>query len=67
MKFFEYKVVHLAAEAAKISESQYAGAEVNYAAVYESALDKFGDQGWELASITAVPEQGRPDSLVVLG
>lgn len=68
MKFFEHKVVYLADAAQAFHESQYAGvAEVNMSACYEGALDKFGDQGWELYSITAVPERNQPDSLVVLG
>ena len=57
MKFFEHKMVNLADAASEAHESCYTGAEINYTAAYESALDKFGDQGWELASITAYPEK----------
>ena len=57
MKFFEHKVINLGVEVTVIHQSSYAGVAVDYAAVYESALDKFGDQGWKLSSVTAVPER----------
>ena len=66
MKFFEHKVVNLGVEAAVMHQSSYAGIKVDYGAVCESALDKFGDQGWELTTITATPEKDRADGLVVL-
>ena len=65
MTFYEHKVVNLAVEVAKFSE--HGGTEVGSLTNYKGALDKFGDQGWELASVTATaPPHGDPAQLVVL-
>ena len=64
MKIFEHKIVFLDNEAGTVQGSTYAGAEVNPLELLESVLDKFGDQGWELASVIAVPSTIQPDRLV---
>ena len=64
MKIWEHKIIYLDHEADESKDSSYAGAEVHPVALYESVLDKFGDQGWELASVIAYPLPNRPDRLV---
>ena len=64
MKIFEHKIIYLDGETEEIRNSCFSGAEVAPISLYESVLDKFGDQGWELASVLACPRPGYPEQLV---
>ncbi len=64
MNIFEHKIIYLDDEADKIRQSSYAGTDANPLALFESVLDKFGDQGWELASVMTCPNPKNPIHLV---
>ncbi len=64
MNIFEHKIIYLDDEADKIRQTSYAGIDANPLALFESVLDKFGDQGWELASVIAYPQPKNPKYLV---
>lgn len=61
---WENKIIFMDAEAAEIQGSSYANVQVNLVALYEDVLDRYGAQGWELASMLAVPNPKDPEHLI---
>ena len=64
MKIWEHQIIYLDDAAAEVRSSCYAGAEVNSVALSESALDKLGDQAWDLASVIGCPQPNNPEHWV---